>query len=94
MVPCFSAAMVAGKHKSRSMRRVKVKTPGAKVVIHYRKRKPSKAHCAGCGAVLPGVARARPYKMKTMAKTKKRPERPFAGQLCTKCSRAKIKKSK
>ena len=82
--------MVAGKHKSRTYRRVKKVTPGGRNVIHYEKRKPSKAHCAECGAVLPGVASERPYKMQNMPKTAKRPERPFGGVLCSKCARKKI----
>jgi large subunit ribosomal protein L34e len=85
--------MVAGRHKSKSMRKVFVRTPGAKTVVHRRKRKPKKAHCAGCGKVLPGVANERPHKMKTMPKTKKRPERPYAGMLCSRCMRAKIKEN-
>jgi len=76
--------------RSRSKRRVKVKTPGGKIVIHYRPRKPSKSKCAECGAPLAGVPRERPIKMRTMAKTAKRPERPYGGALCTKCSRREI----
>lgn len=59
--------------------------------MHYRKRKPSKAICAGCGALLHGVPRERPFIMQRLAKTKKRPERKFGGTLCSKCSRDKIK---
>jgi large subunit ribosomal protein L34e len=82
--------MVSGKHKSRTMRKVFVRTPGAKTVVHYRKRKPAKAQCAGCGKELAGVPRERPYKMKTMTKTSKRPQRPFGGVLCSPCSRKEI----
>ncbi len=88
----FLDNMPAGRHKSRSMRRVKVKTPGSKVVMHYRKRNPQIAHCTGCGKQLSGVPRARPYKMQNMPKTKKRPERPFGGVLCPGCARELIKK--
>jgi large subunit ribosomal protein L34e len=83
--------MVRRALRSRSLRRVKVKTPGSKVVTHFRKRKPQAAHCAGCSAVLKGVPRERPTKMQNMAKTKKRPERPFGGILCSSCSRSLIK---
>ena len=83
--------MPAGKHKSRSMRRVYTKLPGSNVVVHYKKRKPSKAVCAVCGDALKGVPRERPYKMQTMAKTKKKPSRPYGGFLCSKCMRAKLK---
>ncbi len=83
--------MVEGRFRSRTFRRVKVKTPGGKTVTHYRLRKPKIAHCSNCGAELKGVPRERPYKMQNMPKTKKRPERPYGGVLCSKCMREKIK---
>ncbi|MBU2638142.1 MAG: 50S ribosomal protein L34e [Nanoarchaeota archaeon] len=83
--------MPAPRFRSRTFRRVFVKTPGGVTKLQYRKRKPSKAKCASCGALLAGVPRERPYKMQRMAKTKKRPERKFGGTLCTKCSRVKLK---
>lgn len=85
--------MVAGRHKSRTFRKVFRRTPGGRTVIQYKKRYPKKAHCAGCGVLLAGVASERPYRMKNMPKTKKRPERPYAGMLCSRCMRAKIKGS-
>lgn len=83
--------MPAGKHKSGSLRKVFVKTPGGNNKVKYEKRKPSAHKCQLCGINLPGTPRERPYKMQNMAKTKKRPERPFGGMLCTRCSRAVIK---
>jgi large subunit ribosomal protein L34e len=83
--------MVRRALRSRSLRKVAVKTPGGKVAIHYKKRNPKLAHCANCGDVLKGMPRARPYLMKNMGKSKKRPERPFGGKLCSKCSRSSIK---
>jgi len=83
--------MVSGKFKSRTFRRVSVKTPGSKVTMQYRKRKPSKAKCGNCGKLLAGVPRERPHKMQNMAKTKKRPERPYGGSFCSKCTRDLIK---
>jgi len=78
-------------HRSRSLRRVFVRTPGGETRIQYRKRKPAKAKCNSCGAVLKGVIRERPHVMKKTAKSKKRPERPYGGALCSRCMRAKIK---
>lgn len=82
--------MVAPRFRNKTLRKVKVKTPGGETKIHYRKRKPSKAQCGGCGVLLKGVPRERPYKMKQMGKTKKRPERPYGGVLCSKCMRKKM----
>ena len=85
--------MVAGRFKSRTFRRISRKTPGGNVSLQYRKRKPAKAKCGACGALLAGVPRERPFKMQNMPKTAKRPERPFGGVLCSKCMRKKIKDS-
>lgn len=82
--------MVAPRFRNNTLRQVRVKTPGGKVKIQYKKRKPSKAQCAGCGDILKGVPRQRPHKIRKMAKTKKRPERPYGGVLCSKCMRKKI----
>ena len=58
--------------------------------MHYKKRNPKPAHCADCSGVLQAVPRGRPYKMQNMAKTKKRPERPYGGVLCSKCLRKEM----
>ena len=80
-----------GSLKSRqSKRQVFVKVPGGRTVIHFKKKKPGKAHCAECGSVLAGVPRESSLKMKNMAKTAKRPQRAFGGVLCSKCARKKI----
>ncbi|MBI2652439.1 50S ribosomal protein L34e [Candidatus Woesearchaeota archaeon] len=82
--------MPAPRLRSRSLRKVFRKVPSGRVSIHYKKRKPKAARCGNCGATLKGVPRELPYKMRSMAKTKKRPERPFGGVLCSKCMRQKI----
>ena len=82
--------MVAGKYRARTFRRVKVKTPGGRVVVHFRKRKPAKAQCGVCGAELKGVPRVRALRLKSMTKSQKRPERPYGGVLCSRCMRQKI----
>lgn len=84
--------MVAGNKRSRTFRRVYVKTPGGKVVIHYKRRKPNSMKCS-CGAVLKGSPRGIPSRMKKLSKTQKRCERPYGGNLCSKCMRLKIKAS-
>lgn len=83
--------MVSGRYKSRTFRRVFRKTPGGKTVVHYITRKPKAAKCADCGDVLKGVPRQRPIKMQNMPKSKKRPQRPYGGMFCSKCTRQKIK---
>jgi large subunit ribosomal protein L34e len=79
--------MPTGKHKSRSLRRIFVRTPGSKTVVHYKQRKPAKAHCTGCYRVLAGVPQATTAVMRSLPKTQKRPERPYGGMYCTVCTR-------
>ena len=81
--------MPAPRLRSRSLRKVYVKTPGGKTVIHYRFKKPKLAKCASCGATLKGTQNKRPNKMKKLPKTKKRPTRPHPN-LCSKCMRKKL----
>jgi len=73
--------------RSRSKRRVKVRVPGGKTKLVYKKRKPSKAKCSSCKAILKGMARENAAKLKRITKTKKRPERPYGGVLCSSCMR-------
>ncbi len=82
--------MVRNSKRSRTLRRVYVKTPGGRTTIHYRQRKPARAQCAGCGKALLAVARARVSEMYKLAKTEKRPERPFGGVLCSACMRREV----
>ena len=78
------------RRKSRTFRRVPVKVSKG-TSMHYRRRKPKQAHCSKCGSTLPAVPRLLSVKMAALAKTKKRPERPYGGILCTRCMRATIK---
>ena len=82
--------MPAPRLRSRSLRKVFRKVPGGRTSINYKRRKPKAARCGNCGAVLKGVPRELPYKIRSMAKTKKRPERPYGGVLCSKCMRQDI----
>lgn len=81
--------MVQGKQKSRSKRRVSVKTPSGKVKKHYKIKKPAKMTCAECGKVLPGIPNLIPSKFRSLSKTKKRASRPYSN-LCSKCMRKKL----
>ena len=77
--------MVRPGLKSRSLRRVKTRTPGGFAAVHYERSKPSPARCARCGRPLNGVPRVRPNRLRRLSKTSKRPERPYGGVLCPKC---------
>lgn len=76
--------------RTKTFRKVFVKTPGGKTVLHYRRRKPSAAKCANCERKLAGVPRNIPAQIRKLPKNQKRPDRPYGGILCSKCSRLKI----
>jgi len=79
--------MVTPRFRSRTFRRVYVKTPGGNTVLRHKRRKPGKAQCGMCGDYLKGVARGISADVKKLSKTERRPERPFGGVLCSKCMR-------
>lgn len=82
--------MTQGKTKSNTFAKKKVRTiNGTKVV--YTKRKPKVGTCPITGETLKGVPRATPTVMRNMAKTEKRPQRPFGGVLSAKASRQELK---
>jgi len=82
--------MVSGKFKSRTYTRKRITTPGGKNVLRHGLRPPKKAHCGTCKAVLSGVARGRPAALRKLSKSQRVPSRPFAGNLCSACSRRAI----
>ena len=81
--------MVRGNRRSRTYRRIHIKTPSGKNKIIYKKRKIGDSKCADCGKRL-YLKKSTQNKFKNITKSKKRPERPFGGYLCSKCTRKKI----
>ena len=86
----FLRSMPAPRLRSRSLRKIFTKVSGGRTAVHYKKRKPKAARCGNCGAALKGIPREFPFRMRKMATTKKRPERPYGGVLCSKCMRMEI----
>ncbi|MBT3395416.1 50S ribosomal protein L34e [archaeon] len=82
--------MPAGKHKSRTLRRVFVKSPGGNTKIQYRKRKTAKLTCVECGKGLHGIPNLIRSRFKNLPKSKKKPQRPYGGNLCSACTRKKM----
>jgi len=73
------------KFRSRSFKRRKIRTPGDRNIVHYRRGKVEKASCAVCGKVLHGVPRYRGSGLKRVSKSKKTVNRPYGGNLCPAC---------
>ncbi|HLC56566.1 MAG TPA: 50S ribosomal protein L34e [Candidatus Nanoarchaeia archaeon] len=82
--------MRPSKQKSRTLRRIKVKTPGGKVVMHYKARMPKGQKCANCKKTLQGIPRLNTAKFRNLPSSSKKAKRPFAN-LCSSCMRLKIK---
>jgi len=80
--------MVRRALQSRSLRRVQRRTPGARTVTHFEKKRPSKPVCGNCGKPLNSIARQ--DVVRALSKSSRRSERPYP-ELCPKCARAKIK---
>ncbi len=82
--------MPRGMYRSHHFRKVFVKTPGGRTALQYRERKPQRAHCRLCQAILAGVPRERPAVMRHISKSSKRPSRPYGGNLCSACLRTAL----
>jgi len=80
----------SGMYKSRTLRRVHKRTPSGKLVLHYKKRKPSRSLCAVCKKPLSGMPRERPCNLKKLPKSSRRPERMYGGYTCSSCSKKQI----
>lgn len=78
--------MVKPMLRSRSKKRVQRRTPGGKIVTHYKKEKPGKQKCGRCGKLLSGVPNAVPLDVRKMSKSERVPTRPYAGVLCPRCT--------
>ena len=85
--------MVRRRLRSRSLRRKKVRTPGNRLITQHKKRRPKIAKCGICRKPLHGVPRRNPADMRKLAKTKRRPERPYGGNLCSSCMRDLLRKT-
>ena len=69
-------------YRSRTKKRIYVRTPGGRVVIHYEKGKINPPRCAICGRILNGFPR---MTRRESRKGHRPPGRPYAGCICHKC---------
>ncbi len=76
----------------RRAKKLKKRIPSGKSVIRRGKRKPGYSRCAVCGAKIGGMPRRHPGEIKGVPKSKRVPNRPYGGYLCTKCMRETLKK--
>ncbi|MDI6826412.1 MAG: 50S ribosomal protein L34e [Candidatus Aenigmarchaeota archaeon] len=84
--------MVKPMLRSRSIKKRRVRTPGNRLMTHFERKKPNVAKCGVCGKPLHGVPRLNPSGIRKLPKTKRRPERPYGGNLCSECMRKLFRK--
>jgi large subunit ribosomal protein L34e len=77
--------------RSTSFRKRMVKTPGGKIKIHYAKKAAGPARCSACGRPLQGVPTGTMRETARLKRTQRRPDRPYGGNLCSSCTKAKMK---
>jgi len=77
--------MPAPRHRTRKMKKTKMKLPGGRTTTHYKKKKVRKSKCANCRRFLSGIPRLLPTEIRKLPKTHRRPERPYGGYLCHQC---------
>ncbi|RLG49122.1 MAG: 50S ribosomal protein L34e [Thermoproteota archaeon] len=83
---------VRGTRRRLKKKRVAVRTPGGRVVYHYKPKRHSPARCAICKKPLNATPTGPKSFMKKLPKSKKRPNRPYGGNLCPTCFRKVILK--
>ena len=82
--------MVRRSLRNRSLRKVFVKVAKG-VKLHFENRPANLNSCANCKTALKGIKKMRGYKFKSISKSEKKVNRPYGGNLCSKCMREKIK---
>ncbi|MGO9645993.1 MAG: 50S ribosomal protein L34e [Candidatus Bathyarchaeia archaeon] len=76
--------------RTRSVKRKTLTLPGGRSTIHYRRKVMSTGSCSSCGRPLRGVPTSA---ARGIAKSSRRPSRPFGGQLCHNCLKEKIRQT-
>ncbi|MFH1054787.1 MAG: hypothetical protein V1744_01700 [Candidatus Altiarchaeota archaeon] len=77
--------MVKRSMRTRSRKKVKIRTPGARTVTHFRQEKAGHVTCGRCKSQLGGVASGSPTWMKSISKSQRIPDRSYGGVLCPNC---------
>ncbi len=74
------------------LRKIRVKLPGNRVKVVMKRAYPKIARCGSCGRTLKGMPRLGASKFNDLAKSEKKPNRPYGGNLCSECMRNELKR--
>ena len=77
----------SGRNRSLKKPRRAIRTPGGRIVYHHRHKRHSAARCSRCGAPLNATPTGSRYIMSKMTYSQRRPNRPYGGNLCSRCLR-------
>uniref|UniRef100_A0A0K0FAH9 Large ribosomal subunit protein eL34 n=2 Tax=Strongyloides TaxID=6247 RepID=A0A0K0FAH9_STRVS len=67
-----------------------VKTPGGRLALKYRGKRPSVPKCADTGVPLKGIKAVRPRKLSQLSKRFKTVSRAYGGNLCANAVKERI----
>ncbi|MBS3095250.1 50S ribosomal protein L34e [Candidatus Woesearchaeota archaeon] len=71
-------------------RKTFVKVGGSRIKVVMKKSMPGKAKCGSCRKELHGMPRISASRFRKIGLSEKRPNRPYGGNLCSKCMRMEI----
>ncbi|UKK01203.1 60S ribosomal protein L34 [Theileria orientalis] len=77
-------------YKTRSNVVRRVKTPGARLVLHNVKKVGKRPRCGDCKRILAGVAAVRPHLFKTLKRRERTVSRAYGGSRCHTCVKDRI----
>jgi len=78
--------------RTRSKKQHIQRLPGRSTKTHYEKERASQQHCTRCGKLLHGIPKTIPSKIRKLALSQKKIERPYASTLCHVCLQESLKK--
>lgn len=80
-------------YNTKSNKTKAVKTPGGKLTLLYRTKRPGVPRCGDTGVPLNGIPALRPHKYAGLSKNKKRVNRAYGGSRCGGAVRDRILRS-
>jgi len=79
--------------RTKSLKKVKKKLPSGSTTTHFKHKKAKGARCSSCGAEIHGLPILKPIRYSNLNKSARTINRKYGVELCSKCSREKIKKN-
>jgi large subunit ribosomal protein L34e len=77
-------------YNTKSNRFKAVRTPGGRLVAHYRKKKAGAPKCGECKCKLQGIPTLRPHEYSRLLKSQRTVARAYGGTQCGGCVRNRI----